>query len=62
MVPAERADWKREVANFPSSSFPKTEERAAVLVEDLVLFVVVGGSWRSLRLGRLPFPLVSSSP
>ncbi len=47
MVPVERADWKREVANFPSSSFPKTEERVAVLVEDLFLFVVVGGSRRS---------------
>ena len=46
MVPSKRADWKREAANFPNSSLPKTEERAAVLVEDLVL-VVVGGSQRS---------------
>ena len=46
MVPFERADWKREVANFPSSSLPKTEKRAAVLVEDLVV-LVVGGSRRS---------------
>ncbi len=41
-VPAVRSDWKRKVAVLPSSSLPKTNFKAMVLVEAPDILVAFG--------------------